>query len=439
MASYKTNIPASELESFGTQCTFGAEPLAHSGRDDGRTTAQAGPHESPRLDIRQLLNNKDHTWSGIVRDYDDCQELMKQYKTLNDKEGTTDVEVSNDFPEDKQAQKELARQLFEAILEVDPDTSDHMHSQRVQELSNLEVELLSWELLFAIHRAQDGIVGWAKWSPKASQRYQKCGNFQERFALVKEACQKSKSVVHAMLSAPFITRMTAAPTHECKLKSANKMINARKGFMLKGYQHMMAEKNQKSNHDPPASSKRKRGVSGKDEEGQARSQATNYKRHKVEIPRKPATRTVVSSIPGGALSRIPSVPTPLVKEETKKGSLVPREYSTLGLAKESVAGLDQPVASLDHRMPPSGGVDAEYPVPQPNSMASPYPSLAMPLPLPIWEPTETSFSPPPQEMAVGSDTGTEASMVAGSFENLEFLNPWSDFARGDYGGQLWDW
>ncbi|KAH6631406.1 hypothetical protein F5144DRAFT_488774, partial [Chaetomium tenue] len=183
------NLPPFEPGSLQAQHTPGAPHLAPPRPDNRRTTTPTHPEEPARPDIHKLLANKDHTWSGIVRDYDDCQELIRQYMSLNDKTGDTDVAGSNDFPEDKKAQKELARQLFEAILEVDPAASEHIHYKPIRELSNLEVELLSWELLFATRRAQDGIVGWAKWLLKPGQRYQKCKNFQERFVLVKEGCR----------------------------------------------------------------------------------------------------------------------------------------------------------------------------------------------------------------------------------------------------------
>lgn len=147
MAGLYTGLPTSESGSLETHRTFGAEPLAPSSRDEGGATGPAHPQEPPRPDIRQLLNNKDHNWSGIVRDYDDCQELTRQYMSLYDKTGETYVAESNDFPEDKEAQKELARQLFEAILELYPADTENMHYKSIRELSNIEVELLSWELL----------------------------------------------------------------------------------------------------------------------------------------------------------------------------------------------------------------------------------------------------------------------------------------------------
>lgn len=147
MAGDYISPPPFEPGSLQTQHTYGDQSLAPPRPDNGKKNPSTHPGEPPRPNIYKLLANKDHTWSGIVRDYDDCQELTRQYMSLNDKTGDTDVAGSNDFPEDKKAQKELARQLFEAILEVDPTASEHIHYKPIRELSNLEVELLSWELL----------------------------------------------------------------------------------------------------------------------------------------------------------------------------------------------------------------------------------------------------------------------------------------------------
>ncbi|KAK4032512.1 hypothetical protein C8A01DRAFT_41033, partial [Parachaetomium inaequale] len=189
MATYTNTTSRVPDPVSGHQPVLDPELACRAVRENENANVHAGRQEALRPNVIQLLDNKDHKWSGIVRDYEDCRELTRQYMLLNDKTGKADVPESNDFPEDKQAQKELARQLFEAILDVDPATADHMHSKRIRTLSNFEVELLAWELLFATGRAQDGILGLAKWSPKSSQDYEKCENFRERFELVKEGCR----------------------------------------------------------------------------------------------------------------------------------------------------------------------------------------------------------------------------------------------------------
>ena len=122
---------------------------------------QSAPQEVPLPSIVQLLSNKDHRWSGIVRDFEHCQELTRQYVSISDKTGRANVPISNDFPEDKTAQKELVRQLFEAILEVDPTVAGHMHTKRIQNLSNFEVELLAWELLVRGRVATSPMLRWS--------------------------------------------------------------------------------------------------------------------------------------------------------------------------------------------------------------------------------------------------------------------------------------
>ena len=131
------------------------------GNQDNVSIVQSALQEVPPPDIAQLLSNKDHKWSGIVRDFEHCQELTRQYVSISDKTGRADVPISNDFPEDKTAQKELVRQLFEAILEVDPTAAGHMHTKRIQNLSNFEVELLAWELLVRGRVATSPMLRWS--------------------------------------------------------------------------------------------------------------------------------------------------------------------------------------------------------------------------------------------------------------------------------------
>jgi hypothetical protein len=132
--------------------------------------AEACTTEKQESNIIELLKQKDHVWSGIVRDFNHYQELARKYKSMNDKRGKTCVPVCKDFPEDKQTQRELVRELFESILDFSDaidcirdgsgktingdaeectglQAGETVHAKRVKALSNLEVELLAWDLL----------------------------------------------------------------------------------------------------------------------------------------------------------------------------------------------------------------------------------------------------------------------------------------------------
>lgn len=180
---------------FQTGIPQTATPRPQS-REEERSKDVAPGQERPRAPrpaLADLLQQKDHKWSGIIQDYEDYKELTRQYFALNDKTGRTKVPDCDQFPEDKESQKELARELFEAIVdfsdvidgtkkvekkkknansgshrdddeegaesdageegdgeaEEDEQTgsADPVHLKRVKALSNLEVELLAWELL----------------------------------------------------------------------------------------------------------------------------------------------------------------------------------------------------------------------------------------------------------------------------------------------------
>jgi len=153
-----------------------AEPLQDTGlrneepQNGLSETAEACATEKQESSIVELLKQKDHNWSGIVRDFNHYQELAREYKSMNDRRGKTCVPECKDFPEDEQTQRELVRELFESILDfsgaidcirngggkaINRDVEECMglqagetvHAKRVKALSNLEVELLAWDLL----------------------------------------------------------------------------------------------------------------------------------------------------------------------------------------------------------------------------------------------------------------------------------------------------
>ena len=113
----------------------------------------------------------------MISNFDHYLEVKERYVTLNDKVGKAFVPDAEDFPEDVASQQRLVKELFNAMLEFDElidekrqlrakkrkisetageeegGTSrfeESTHVRRVREASNLEIELLCWELLVGI-------------------------------------------------------------------------------------------------------------------------------------------------------------------------------------------------------------------------------------------------------------------------------------------------
>jgi hypothetical protein len=199
-------VPQSTPKQLGPQQTFAADHGAQHKQIVSRRNFQPERQTGSRYNVDELLEQRDHKWSGIVEDYDHCRALAKQYMALNDKKAKP--ADRDEFPEDRELQKELVRELFEAILDfsdvidgkgtaknkgngkndafanddneheekanvkvegspsneatpvaddarsaftsqsgAEPSPADTVHTKRIRSLSNLEVELLAWDLL----------------------------------------------------------------------------------------------------------------------------------------------------------------------------------------------------------------------------------------------------------------------------------------------------
>ncbi|KAK3943227.1 hypothetical protein QBC46DRAFT_421512 [Diplogelasinospora grovesii] len=112
-----------------------------------------------------------------------------------------------------------------------PVFKENHHVQRVRKLSNIEVEILAWELLYTIKEVQEGRYNIGKWT--YDWRHDNYDTFLDRFLDVLDACKKSKAVVHGMLTANFASRIASAPFTEFHRKVTNKEINSQRDLQVK--------------------------------------------------------------------------------------------------------------------------------------------------------------------------------------------------------------
>lgn len=123
--------------------------------------------------VETLMRDRDHTFKSIITDYSHFLSVRDQYVGLNDKRGRTAVPDAVDFPIDVAGERKLVEELFGAMLDFgevideqrqrrskkrkavdaaeDPEMevsfTDSTHVRRVKEASNLEIELLAWDLV----------------------------------------------------------------------------------------------------------------------------------------------------------------------------------------------------------------------------------------------------------------------------------------------------
>ena len=104
-----------------------------------------------RPSLSQLLKDKSHQWRGIIKDDNEFKSLKDEFRRCNDNTGRTKVEMSKDIPQTLKQKHQLVRQLFEAIVDfstVKESESRKRHQvDRIRALSNVEVEMISWDLL----------------------------------------------------------------------------------------------------------------------------------------------------------------------------------------------------------------------------------------------------------------------------------------------------
>jgi hypothetical protein len=125
-----------------------------------------------------MMKYHDGKFRGLINNATHFKRVREVYYSLNDQKGRTYVEHASEFPSDLSGQVKLVEELFNAMLnfddfideprqkrrkrrkmnqdaeeEEDNDNSvtDSTHVRRVRQASDLEIELLAWELLVSCH------------------------------------------------------------------------------------------------------------------------------------------------------------------------------------------------------------------------------------------------------------------------------------------------
>lgn len=98
---------------------------------------------------------------------DDFRMKMAAYLALNDRE--TPVNTLDDFPTDPEIQRQLVREIVEAMLNreketlIDPEAK--LPLARIKKLSPFELDLMAWNVLFEtrdVHRGKISLPFWGK-------------------------------------------------------------------------------------------------------------------------------------------------------------------------------------------------------------------------------------------------------------------------------------
>ena len=213
-------------------------------------------------DVQKSLNQRHQikTFPGMCKDETDFQQLKNVFGSLKtprtgNPSGNTNVGA---FPADKYDQQTLVKKLFEAMVNLDdiidkpaqpralrqnhpelprhhpehpdPNLTYNSRVKGVWEVSDVQLELLAWELLFRIRDAQAGVLHLDPWHADDHWQYSHYPNFMARFDACCYALRTSKAIVHNLTEAPYLARSAFAPEAEVKRKRTNNQGNERKGI-----------------------------------------------------------------------------------------------------------------------------------------------------------------------------------------------------------------
>ncbi|KAL2018375.1 hypothetical protein VTK56DRAFT_910 [Thermocarpiscus australiensis] len=309
-----------------------------------------------------------------------------QNATQND-EGSDKLPDTEPFPETTEKQLERVKELVEAIFDFSdvirptrvvakrrkasgsadteqnegegaPTVADSTHVRRVKGLSNLEVEMLAWDVLMALRNASNGILGIPRWAPPGEQAYENLA-FGARFNLVRNALRTSKAVVNSLMATPFVNRLAAAPQKEYDMKRANKEVNEKKQQRLQLAQALIQnDKAQVQGDDEGAEDVRKKlaearkeraenaskkGKRKADEAGADGGNQVDEAGQKGRAKRRKTVGAASASTTAAATSAATSAPT---SPATTNGEALPAAADTLQApAPASVPGSTAAVAS----------------------------------------------------------------------------------------------
>ncbi|KAK4446021.1 hypothetical protein QBC34DRAFT_428551 [Podospora aff. communis PSN243] len=100
--------------------------------------------------------------------------------------------------------------------------------RRIKELDPLEVQLIAWAIVTQMRDVHLGLLNHPAFVKDKPIQLEAFARFEDRFVATMDACRRSKTMVHGILPAPFITRLVAAPIAELQFKQDNKANNDRK-------------------------------------------------------------------------------------------------------------------------------------------------------------------------------------------------------------------
>ncbi|KAL1897152.1 hypothetical protein Sste5346_004357 [Sporothrix stenoceras] len=113
-----------------------------------------------------------------------------------------------------------------------PQQKETISVTKVKGLSRIEVEMLSWEILYTIRDVDRGQVPFMHWSGRDWGWDSQFATFLERFEAVATTLRRSKAAVCSLLESDYMARLAAHPRREYRRKENNRSQNAERNAQV---------------------------------------------------------------------------------------------------------------------------------------------------------------------------------------------------------------
>ncbi|KAB5543036.1 hypothetical protein GE09DRAFT_1061564 [Coniochaeta sp. 2T2.1] len=202
------------------------------------------PYSWAAKPLHEMLKVKDHENNHkyqIVLDHEHALELDKELHAMHNRKGKTAGIGDCDFPATYAERKALADGLFQAMVDTSSIVeAGHMKNTnkgkgkvaRVEEASNVELQILAWKILDASREAQEGYIYMPTRHGK-EPAYKTYPTYKDRYEAIKAAVKGSKSIIVDAMAPDPIRRLVAAPEKEY-LKQNKRTNDDRNGQVKAG-------------------------------------------------------------------------------------------------------------------------------------------------------------------------------------------------------------
>ncbi|KAI0594185.1 hypothetical protein F4775DRAFT_606682 [Biscogniauxia sp. FL1348] len=200
----------------------------------GNASMDPIPQGNQGLDIDEALQHHTNSYRGFIANWDQATMVDRQYKATCNQVDTD----ASDFPSDEGVQRELVRQIVEAIVNtrdvLEKDTNFAFKKIVDKKYSDIELELVAWKVLASLKSAQEGQNELSPWYCEGGPRYARFESFMDRFNEIVRILRVSKDMVKNIFTNDmFRDRLAWNPRIEYSRKETNRSGNFRKGAVCK--------------------------------------------------------------------------------------------------------------------------------------------------------------------------------------------------------------